>query len=34
MRNLQEWYMTAQEAVSFGFADGILGKDFSIESHV
>ena len=34
MRNLQEWYMTAQEAVSFGFADGILGKDFSIENYV
>lgn len=27
MRDSQEWYMTAEEAVLFGFADGILGRD-------
>ena len=29
MKSSQEWYMNAEEAVEFGFADSILGDDNS-----
>lgn len=30
MEQKQEWYMTPDEAVAYGFADGIVGKDYCL----
>ncbi len=28
MKDHQEWYLNSEEAVNYGFADGVLGKEF------
>lgn len=31
MKDKQEWYLTSKEAVEYGFADGVLGREFSLD---